>query len=142
QGATVKLVFGEIHATAQALAASDQPALQAIGRRLGAALQAWTKATEWLAANAKTGLAGVLTAAVPYLHLAVTVTGGWMMARAAQAAAGYLATGEGDQVFYRNKLATAHFYADQLLPQAAAYAETVMAGDAAIAGCGDELFAA
>ena len=60
--------------------------------------------------------------------------------RAALAAAGYLDTGEGDQTFYRAKVATARFYADQMLPQAAAYAETVRAGDSALAGIGDEVF--
>jgi len=142
QGATAKVVFGEIHATTKALGASGKPELQAIGLRLGAALKAWTDATEWLAANAKTGLSGVLTAAVPYLHLAVTVTGGWFMAQAALAAAGYLEKGEGDQAFYRAKIATARFYADQLLPQAYSYAETVKAGDVALAGAGEEIFAA
>ncbi len=142
QGATAKVVFGEIHATTKALGASGKPELQAIGLRLGAALKAWTDATEWLAANAKTGLSGVLTAAVPYLHLAVTVTGGWFMAKAALAAAGYLEKGEGDQAFYRAKIATARFYADQLLPQAYSYAETVKAGDVALAGAGEEIFAA
>jgi len=62
------------------------------------------------------------------------------MGKAALAAAGYLEKGEGDQPFYRAKIATARFYADQLLPQAAAYAETVMAGDAALAGVGGEVF--
>ncbi len=140
QGATAKVVFGEIYVTAKALGASGKPELQAIGQRLGGALKAWTDATEWLAANAKTGLSGVLTAAVPYLHLAVTVTGGWFMAKAALAATGYLDKGEGDQAFYRAKIASARFYADQLLPQAYSYAETVKAGDAALAGLGDELF--
>ncbi|MBI2276479.1 MAG: acyl-CoA dehydrogenase C-terminal domain-containing protein [Dechloromonas sp.] len=140
QGATARIVFGEVHATAKALLASSRPELQAIGLRLGSALQAWTGATEWLSGNARTGLSGVLTAAVPYLHLAVTVCGGWFMGKAALAAAGYLETGEGDQPFYRAKIATARFYADQLLPQAAAFAETVKAGDAALAGIGDEVF--
>ena len=140
QGATVKVVFGEVQAVAKAMAEADQAELQAIGQKLGVALKAWTTATEWLAANAKGGLGGVLTAAVPYLHLASTVTGGWMMGKAALAASGYLASGEGDPVFYRNKIATARFYADHLLPQAAAFAETVTAGDAAIAGSGDKLF--
>ena len=36
--------------------------------------------------------------------------------------------------------ASARFYADQLLPQAYSYAETVKAGNAALAGLGDELF--
>ncbi|MBS0370166.1 MAG: acyl-CoA dehydrogenase [Proteobacteria bacterium] len=141
QGATVKFVFGEIHATAKALGASGQPELQAIGHKLGNALKAWTVASEWLAGSAKHNLGGVLTAAVPYLHLAVTVSGGWMMGKAALAAAGHLFRGDGDLVFYRNKIATARFYADQLLPQAAAYAEIVMNGDAALADVGDELFA-
>ena len=140
QGATAKVVFGEVYVTAKALGASGKPELQAIGQRLGAALKAWTDATEWLAANAKTSLSGVLTAAVPYLHLAVTVSGGWFMGKAALVAAGYLDKGEGDQTFYRAKIATAHFYADQLLPQAASYAETVKAGDAALAAFADEMF--
>jgi len=140
QGATARVVFGEVHATAQALATSGQPELQAIAGKLGAALKAWIGATEWLAANAKTGLSGVLTAAVPYLHLAVTVCGGWLMGRAALAAARRLAEGDSDTAFCRGKIASARFYADQLLPQAAAYAETVLAGDAALVGLGDELF--
>ncbi|UCV09683.1 acyl-CoA dehydrogenase C-terminal domain-containing protein [Dechloromonas denitrificans] len=140
QGATAKLVFGEVYATAKALGVSGKPELQAIGQRLGTALKAWTEATEWLAGNVKTDLSGVLTAAVPYLHLAVTVCGGWFMGKAALAAAGHLDTGSGDQAFYRAKIATARFYADQLLPQAASYAETVKAGNAALAAIGDEVF--
>ncbi|MFH1660457.1 MAG: acyl-CoA dehydrogenase C-terminal domain-containing protein [Pseudomonadota bacterium] len=140
QGATAKVIFGEVYATAKALGASGKPELQAIGQRLGVALKAWTEATEWLAANAKTDLSGVLTAAVPYLHLAVTVCGGWFMGKAALAAAGYLDKGEGDLAFYRGKIATARFYADQMLPQATSYGETVRAGDAALAGGGEEVF--
>jgi len=140
QGATAKVIFGEVYATAKALGASGKPELQAIGQRLGVALKAWTEATEWLAANAKTDLSGVLTAAVPYLHLAVTVCGGWFMGKAALAAAGYLDKGEGDLAFYRAKIATARFYADQMLPQATSYGETVRAGDAALAGGGEEVF--
>jgi acyl-CoA dehydrogenase len=140
QGATARVVFGEVGVTAKALGVSTRPELRAIGKRLGESLQAWISATEWLAGNAKTGLSGVLTAAVPYLHLAVTVSGGWFMGKAALAAARYLEQGESDQTFYLAKIATAQFYADQLLPLAAAYAETVKAGDAALAALGDELF--
>ena len=140
QGATARIVFAEVAATARVLAESDRAELQAIGRRLDAGLKAWSEATDWLLANAKTGVSGVLTAAVPYLDLAVIVTGGWLMGKAALAAASYLDRGEGDLPFYRAKLASAAFYADQMLPQAAAKAATVIAGDAALAGMGDELF--
>jgi len=139
QGATAKYVFGEVAATAKALGASNRPELQAIAGRLGDALQAWVKATEWLSAEAKNGLAGPLTAAVPYLHLAVTVCGGWMMGKAALAAAGYLDKGEGDQTFYRAKIATAHFYADQMLPLATSYGVTVQAGAGSLAALTDDM---
>ena len=134
QGATAKVVFGEVYATAKALGASGKPELMAMGQKLGNALKAWTGATEWLAANARSNLSGVLTAAVPYLHLAVTVTGGWLMAKSALAAAAHLDKGEGDLPFYRGKIASARFYADQMLPQAASYAEIVMAGDSGLSG--------
>ncbi len=134
QGATAKVVFGEVYATAKALGASGKPELMAMGQKLGNALKAWTGATEWLAGNVRSNLSGVLTAAVPYLHLAVTVTGGWLMAKSALAAAGYLDKGEGDLPFYRAKITSARFYADQMLPQAASYAEIVMAGDSGLAG--------
>ena len=61
-----------------------------------------------------------------------------MMGKSALAAATRLAAGEGDAAFYRAKLASARFYADQLLPQAAAFAETVKAGDC---GLSDVIFA-
>ena len=41
---------------------------------------------------------------------------------------------EGDLPFYRAKITSARFYADQMLPQAASYAEIVMAGDSGLAG--------
>ncbi|MBL8431661.1 MAG: acyl-CoA dehydrogenase, partial [Dechloromonas sp.] len=138
-GATAKYVFGEVAATAKALGASGRPELQAIARRLGDGLKAWIEATEWLSADAKNGLAGALTAAVPYLHLAVNVCGGWLMGRAALAAAGYLDKGEGDQTFYRAKIATAHFYADQMLPLATSCGITVQAGGASLAALTDDM---
>ena len=63
--------------------------------------------------------------------------GGWMLGRSALAAARRLAAGDGDAAFLRNKLATARFYAEQMLPQAAAYAETVLAGAGALAEIDD-----
>ncbi len=139
QGATARVVFAEVAATARALNESSRPELQAIGRRLASGLTAWEEATDWVLANAKTGVAGVLTAAVPYLDLAVAVTGGWLMGKAALAAAGYLERGEGDLPFSTAKLASAGFYAEQVLPLAQARALTVLAGDVAIAGLGGEV---
>ena len=141
QGATARVVFAEVAATTRALNESGRADLQAIGRPLEAALEAWTEATDWILANAKSGVAGVFTAAVPYLDLAVAVTGGWLMGKAALAAAGYLDRGEGDLPFYKAKIASARFYADLVLPLARARATSVVAGDAAIDGLnGEDLF--
>jgi 3-(methylthio)propanoyl-CoA dehydrogenase len=141
QGATARVVFAEVAATARVLSESDRADLQAIGRQLNGGLAAWTEATDWVIAQGSSGVSGVLTAAVPYLDLAVAVTGGWLMGKAALAAAGYIGRGEGDLPFYKAKLASAAFYADQMLPLARARAATVMAGDMSIAGIGgDELF--
>jgi hypothetical protein len=55
--------------------------------------------------------------ATPYLRLFGIVAGGYMMALAALAAQKRLVTGD-DETFYRAKIATARFYAEQILPQA------------------------
>ena len=60
----------------------------------------------------------------------------------ALAASARLEEGRGDTAFYRAKLATARFYADQMLPQAIACAETVKAGDSGNTALGDAMFTA
>jgi hypothetical protein len=58
------------------------------------------------------------------------VTGGWLLARSAQAAVRALEAGGGDTEFLNQKLVTARFYAEQLLPQAAGLGPAVTAGPA------------
>jgi hypothetical protein len=60
------------------------------------------------------------------------VAGGWQMARAALIAEQRLASGEGEKAFYEAKIATARFYADQLLVQAPALCATVTSGAAGV----------
>jgi len=122
-----------------ALGASGKPELMAMGQKLGNALKAWTGATEWLAANVRSNLSGVMTAAVPYLHLAVTVTGGWLMAKSAAIAAERLAAGSSDN-FYRAKLVTAEYFATHQLPFAPAHASEVTGGAPATLGLPEGLF--
>ncbi|MGE3849162.1 MAG: acyl-CoA dehydrogenase C-terminal domain-containing protein [Gammaproteobacteria bacterium] len=68
-------------------------------------------------------------AAVSYLELAGLTCGGWLMAQAAARAA---AAGEGDD-FHRAKLASAGFYAAQILPRTAALARIITQGSALVA---------
>jgi len=75
------------------------------------------------------------------LMLTGTVTGGWHLARAAVVAADRLAAGsEADRDFYAAKITTARFYAEQILPLAAAHARMIEAGDGALMALDDEQF--
>jgi hypothetical protein len=63
-----------------------------------------------------------------YLMLVGTVIGGWQLARGALVAAGQLVAGGGDKAFLEKQLVLAKFYAEQVMPRNAAYAEAVRAG--------------
>jgi alkylation response protein AidB-like acyl-CoA dehydrogenase len=122
-GAAVADFLGGIAATADALVASDGE-LAAIGKQLAEAHATLQHATDYLLANPASGPA----AATPYLRMCGIVTGGWLLARSAQAAQRLLDEGEGDPEQLAQKLVTARFYAEQLLPQAAGLAPAVTAG--------------
>ena len=62
------------------------------------------------------------------------------MARAALAAAKHLGSGQGDAEFYRAKIATARFYADYYLPQAAALKHAVLTAGESVLALADEQF--
>ena len=56
------------------------------------------------------------------------MAGGWQLGRAALVAARHLKEGTGDARFLSAKIHTARFYADSMLPRAAALAHTVTEG--------------
>jgi hypothetical protein len=139
-GSTMKRVLGEVADTTKALGDSEHAQLRAIGQRLGATLHTWGGATEYLVGKVKSDPAAALAAAVPYLHLAITVCGGWQLGRGALAAARRLRAGEGGSGFFAGKIATARFYAEQVLPLATAYGESVQTAGVALASITDEMF--
>ena len=139
RGACLKRIGAQIAATICGLDQSTPP-LQAFGKKLQQAWTAWLAASDWLLGQAQADPESVLVAAVPYLELAAAVTGGWMLGQSALAAAVRLERGEGDPEFFRAKIVSACFYADQRLPLAAALAATVMAGATALsAACPEGL---
>src|SRR5690606_40556623 len=70
------------------------------------------------------------SASVPYLAQAGLVLSGWQLGRAALAARRLLGHADTDRGFLDAKIATAQFFAEHLLPRAAAQAEAVAAGAA------------
>jgi alkylation response protein AidB-like acyl-CoA dehydrogenase len=125
KGATALAVIAEMRKSAAALAAGE---LAAIGTSLASGIDALEEATRWIVDTYQKNPNGVFAVAVPYLKLFGTVGGGWMMARAAEIALRKGSEPGADRSFYDAKLTTARFYCHHILPQAAAYRQTVIGG--------------
>jgi len=69
---------------------------------------------------------------VPFLKLCGYVMGGWMLVKSADIAARKLAAGDADRDYLAGKVASARFYAEQVLPQALALARVVSGGAASV----------
>jgi len=139
-GSTANLVAAQIDKVAAHLASHADPSLNAIGLRLAAATAALQNAIDWMVKTSADKPRTAYAGSVPYLKLWGVVAGGWQMGRAAKVAADKLAKGEGDAAFMRAKLATARFYAENLLPLADAYAQSAVSGSASVLALGADQF--
>jgi alkylation response protein AidB-like acyl-CoA dehydrogenase len=128
-GAVAKTILEQIDQTLEALnlhLTDEQGAVSAaLYQHLGAGREALASVVEFVTANAKRDPNGVYVGSVPYLKLTAIVLCGWQMARAMLVAADKLAD---DPSFYGAKIATAHFYATHVLPQAKALEATILSG--------------
>lgn len=117
--------------------------MTSIGGRLAEAIDAMNEATAWLLEHGAADPNDALAGASPYLRLCAQTVGGWLLARSAQAAVKLLAGDSGsrddrdgddvggyDRAFLEGKVATARFYADNLLPMAKGLVDPVRAGAA------------
>jgi alkylation response protein AidB-like acyl-CoA dehydrogenase len=139
-GATAKAVLAQIDSTVGALRESGAVELGVIGTRLAAGRKAAGECVDWIVATSGTDPRAAHAGAVPFLKLCGVVFGGWQMARAAVAAQGALARGEGDAAFLKAKIATARFFADHHLSQAAALRDVVVEGSAGVLALAEEQF--
>jgi len=137
-GAVAKGIIAQVRQTVAELQGDAQ--LQPIAARLAEAADALEQVVGYVVANVKSDIKAVFAGSVPYLKMAGVVLGGWQMARAAAIAAAKLKSGEGDGKFYEAKLATARFYAEQILPQALAYRTAIVDGGAAVMALAEEQF--
>jgi hypothetical protein len=128
-GGVIADYLAGIEATAGQLSGADGD-LATIGKHLGDAAAGLRQATDWLLANGLADPNNALAGATPYLRMCGIVTGGWLLARSALAAQRRLDEGTGDAAFLAQKVLTARFYAEQLLPQAAGLIPAVTAGPA------------
>ncbi|MDH5220822.1 MAG: acyl-CoA dehydrogenase [Betaproteobacteria bacterium] len=129
-GATAKAWLAHLKAFDAELAKSGNADVKSIRASLAAGAGAVGECVDYIVANAGKDVLSAFAGAVPFLKLMGIVAGGWQMARAALAAERGLAGA--DRAFCEAKLATARFYADQVLVQAPALRDTVVKGASAV----------
>jgi len=101
--------------------------------------EALEQATHWVLQKSGRDPDAVLAASFSYMMLTGYVCGGWQMARAALAARAKLVL-DGDEEFCRAKIATARFYAEQILPKAGALSRVVRSGASTAQALREEQF--
>src|SRR5271165_4024473 len=138
-GWAMAALIGEIRAVEGQLGGSDNVDFPAIRENLAAGIQALEQATQWMLQTIGTDPDAALGASVNYMMLTGYVCGGWQMARAALAARARLTAGA-DENFCRAKIATARFYAEQILPKANALLTAVKSGASTALALQEEQF--
>jgi alkylation response protein AidB-like acyl-CoA dehydrogenase len=126
EGAVVRGYFDEIRALDGELAAAGE-SFAGIRSNLAAAVEALSAATEWLLERGEGDPRAAAAGATPYLQMFGVVAGGYYLARSALVARRLREAGQ-DDALLANKLVTARFYAEQILPRAAAALPAVTAG--------------
>jgi len=137
-GAPLKALLAEMRATEAALTGD----LTDLRSALTDGVDALEQASTWLVTNGNGKPNTLGAAASPYLRLFGVVTGGWLMARSALAAARLLASGDANKPFLQAKIATARFYTTQILPQAAGLLGPITAGAETLFAIEPELLSA
>jgi alkylation response protein AidB-like acyl-CoA dehydrogenase len=131
-GAAFNAWMASVQATAQQLAGSGNAGLCDIARRLNVGSAALARAVEQVLADYGHRPLVVLAGSVPLLRSFGVVLGGWHMARAALVAQRHLEVAQGHTQFMLAKVASARYYATNILPQAIAYANVAREGGASV----------
>ncbi len=126
-GATISAFVSEMRAVDADLANAGE-GLAVVRKSLTRGLDEIVQCSTYIMTHFKRDADLVSSVAFNYLMLVGTVIGGWQLARGALVAAGQLVAGGGDTAFLEKQLVLAKFYAEQVMPRNAAYAEAVRAG--------------
>ena len=122
RGAVAKALCAQIASTEQDLAVHANEDCLAMHDALRQGRLALEETVDFIVAHGKSDPKVVYAGAVNYLKLTGIVLCGWQMARAMMLAQDQI---ERDPAFFTAKLITARFYADALLPQATALAQSI-----------------
>ncbi len=125
-GETARRFAARIAATEAELAEGDATA-QAIGASLAQARAAFEAALEWLLENSRNDIDAAFAGSVPFLMLAGTLAAGWKLAKGVTPAQAALNDGQNTQ-FMTQKIATALFFAQHILPECSAEHTRILHG--------------
>ncbi|MCA1777636.1 MAG: acyl-CoA dehydrogenase [Loktanella sp.] len=117
-GETARLFAARIVETEAELAAGDAT-LQAIGASLAQARGAFDATLDWMLENSRRDIDAAFAGSVPFLMLVGTLAAGWKLAKAALSAQAARDAGQ-DTPFLTQKIATALFFAQHILPDCGA----------------------
>ncbi|MEM1112324.1 MAG: acyl-CoA dehydrogenase C-terminal domain-containing protein, partial [Pseudomonadota bacterium] len=131
-GATMLDLLEHVSVCVNELKSAELPALQHMGAALADGLADLQASTATILAALKEDRARALGSSFDYMMQAGYLLGGWHLMRSALVAARRLAESP-DNRFYQQKIATASFYAEQVLPRAGGYAGSVASGGGALA---------
>ena len=108
-----------------ALPGDDAPVMH---RHLSRALMSLREAGDWILKQAKEDMTTAAASASPFLRLMGNVVGGYYLLKSAAIAQKEMSSRTGDPAFFANKIITARFYAEHILPACGGLAVTVMEG--------------
>ena len=123
-GAGMEAVLQDVHATAAQLVDTGDSRLAVIGEALRSALADMELSTQYVLGALAEDANQALGASFDYLMQTGYLFGGWQLGRSALIALQRVAEGS-DNPFYEQKIATALFYAEQILPRCSAHAGAV-----------------
>jgi len=128
-GAIFRQLVADMRALDADLAGAGE-ALSAMRFSLTAAVDAMEKAGEWLLETLATDPNAAAAGCTPFLRMCGLTVGGYFLAKGALAAGRLIAEGADDAEFLNGRIATARFFAEQLMPQAPGLLPAATAGAA------------
>ncbi|CAK0753293.1 3-methylmercaptopropionyl-CoA dehydrogenase [Azospirillaceae bacterium] len=140
QGEAARVLFKEMRDLCAELAQRQGDEIAIIATALTSGVETLEQATTRVLELLKTDPVAAAGGSALYLRMFGTVAGGYMMARSAAAAQDGLKRDPDKASFYQTKLVTARFYAEQILPLAAALLSPVSQGCGAIMALTEDQF--
>ncbi|UTW45874.1 acyl-CoA dehydrogenase [bacterium SCSIO 12696] len=139
QGKSLQELAAEFQKTLAQVEAAGKP-LREIHKGLGQALYASDKAIRHIFTNVMADWSFPGAVSFNLLMLLGTTAAGSLLAQSALAAQAKLDAGDGDAQFYKNKLITARFFAEQVLPRTLGYMQAIISGHEATMELAEDQF--